>query len=60
MKKSQTARHNITRKEQKALKELKEDNTKVVITADKGVCMVMLDREKYIKKAEELLNPRFI
>ena len=29
---------------------------RVVLTADKGVCMVVLDREEYIKKAEELLN----
>ena len=56
VKKSQPHRHNITREEQKALRELKEDNTRVVCTADKGVCMVVLDREEYIKKAEELLN----
>ena len=56
MKKSQTPGHNITREEQKDLKELKEDNTRVVLTADKGVCMVMQDREEYIEKAEELLN----
>ena len=45
MKKSQTPRHNITMEEQKALKELKDDNTWVFLTADKGVCMVVLDRE---------------
>ena len=43
----------MTREEQKALKELKEDNTKVVLTAGKGC---MSGREEYIKKAEELLN----
>ena len=56
VKKSQTPRHNITREEQKALKELKEDKTRVVLTADMDVCMVALDTEEYIKKAEELLN----
>ena len=56
MEKSQPRRHNITREEQKALRELKQDNTRVVLTADKGVCMVVLDREEYTKKAEELLN----
>ena len=56
MKKSQLPRHNITREEQKALRELKKDNTRVVLTADKGVCMVVLDREEHIKKAGELLH----
>ena len=51
-----TPRHNITREEQKTLRELKEDNTRVVLTADKGVCVVVLDREEYIRKAEDLLN----
>ena len=43
---------NITREEQKALQELIEDNTKVVLTADKGVCFVVMDKEEYIKKAK--------
>ena len=49
-------RHNITREEQKALIELREDNIRIILTADKGVCRVVMDREEYIKKAEELLN----
>ena len=49
----QPPRPNITREEQKALKELREDNTRVVLTADKGICLVVTDREEYIKKAEE-------
>ena len=28
----------------------------MVLTADKGVCLVVMDREEYIKKAKELLN----
>ena len=28
----------------------------MVLTVDKGICLVVMDREEYIKKAEELLN----
>ena len=45
MKKIYPPRPNITWGEQKAFKQLKEDNTRIVLTADKGVCMVMMDRE---------------
>ena len=55
MKEVQPPRHTIKREEQRALKELKEDNTRVILTADKGVCMVVVDKEDYMKKAEELL-----
>ena len=48
-------RPNITREEQKALIELREDNNRIVLTADKGACIVVIDREEYIKKAKELL-----
>ena len=56
IKKMQPPGPNITREEQKALKELRNNNTRVVLTADKGVCLVVMDREEYIKKTEELLN----
>ena len=36
LKKIQLSRPNISREEQKALKELREDNTRVFLTADKG------------------------
>ena len=47
---------NISKKEYKALKELKEDKKRVILTADKGVSLVIMDRTEYNKKAEELLN----
>ena len=47
---------NISKKELKALKELKEDKKRVILTADKGVSLVIMDRTEYNKKAEELLN----
>ena len=56
LKKIQPPRPNTSREAQKALKELREDNTRVVLTADNGVCLVVMDKEEYINKAEELLN----
>ena len=46
----------ITREEFKALKELKEDKSRIILTADKGVALVIMEKDEYIKKAEELLN----
>ena len=41
--------------EQKAIEELRKDNNRVILTADKGVSLVVMKKEEYIKKAEELL-----
>ena len=35
---------------------LRKDNTRTVLIADKGVALVVLDQEDYVKKAEELLS----
>ena len=37
------------------LSQLKKDKDRVVLTGDKGVAMVVMDKEDYIKKAESLL-----
>ena len=58
IKRSHPPRPNITRAEQKALRELKKDDTRVILTADKGVCLVVLDKDEYIRKAEELLKEK--
>ena len=39
-----------------AIKELRRDNTRMVLTADKGVSMVVMDKEDYNTKSEELLQ----
>ena len=39
-----------------ALRELKRDRDHIVLTADKGVAMVIMDRQDYINKANQLLN----
>ena len=46
---------NIHKEEYQTLKQLKKDNTRMVLTADKGVSMVVMDREEYTQKSEELL-----
>ena len=40
----------------KALTELKQDNSRVVLTADKGVAMVIMDQQDYTNKATALLQ----
>ena len=49
-------RSNLTRGEKKAITELKKDKSRMVLTADKGVALVVLNTEDYLKKAEDLLN----
>ena len=47
---------NLTKAQTSALKELKRDRDHIVLTADKGVAMVIMDRQDYIHKANRLLN----
>ena len=54
LKKVQLPRSNITKEEREALTELKNDNNRMILTDDKGVSIVVMDRDEYIKKAEEL------
>ena len=56
MKKVQHPKANITREEQKALNELKKDTNRVILTADKGTCLVVMDKEDYINKSQDLLK----
>ena len=53
-KKSPGTQTNLTRQESIGLPQLKRD--KVICTADKGVAMVVMDREEYINKVQELLS----
>ena len=50
---------NITREENKALKELKKDKSRIILTTDKGVALVLMDQADYNKKAEELINTTY-
>ena len=49
-------RSNISKEEFKAIRELKEDDCRIILTADKGVALVVLNKEDYIRKAKHLLN----
>ena len=47
---------NLTKAQSLALRELKRDRDHIVLTADNGVAMVIMDRQDYINKANCLLN----
>ena len=55
LKKAKTPRSNITKDEKRALKELREDKEGMVLTAEKGLAMVVMDRKEYMDKVEGLL-----
>ena len=56
LKHSHTPRSNISREDVQVLVELRRDSSKVILTADKGVALVIMDRSEYNTKAQELLN----
>ena len=47
---------NITKEEREAIKTLKEDDTLIVLTADKGVAMVVMDKSSHVNKCMTLLQ----
>ena len=47
---------NLTKAQALALRELKRDRDCIVLAADKGVAMVIMDRQDYINKTNSLLN----
>ena len=48
---SQKSKSNITKQEVQALAELKKDQSRVILTADKGVAIVVMKKEDYKKKS---------
>ena len=56
LKASHPPKPNLSKTQAKALKEHKNDRDRLVLTADKGVAMVIMDRQDYINKANKLLN----
>ena len=56
LKKIKTPTNNITKEEKKALAELRRDSNKIILTAGKGVSLVVMNKEDYQKKALELLD----
>ena len=53
---SQKPTNNITKQEIQALAELRKDQSRVILTADKGVAIVIMDKENYQEKAKALLE----
>ena len=51
-----TPKSNLTKSQLQAIRELKRDGDCIVLTADKGVAMVIMDRQDYINKSKHLLN----
>ena len=47
---------NITRGGRKALKELQNDKDIIIAPADKGRCIVIMDKEEYMKKMKDKLK----
>ena len=56
LKSSHPPKPNLTKAQNLALRELKRDRDHIVLTADEGVAMVIMDRQDYINKANSLLN----
>jgi hypothetical protein len=54
--KAKPPKSNLKAEEWKALKKLKDDEEIMVLPADKGKCLVVMDRKEYIKKMEEKLS----
>ena len=53
---SQKPINNITKQEIQVLAELKRDQLRVILTADKGVAIVIMDKQDYQEKAKALLE----
>ena len=47
---------NITKSEHLALYDLRKDKDWIIVTADKGVALVVMDKGEYITKCEALLH----
>ena len=56
LRKGKTLKPNLNKEERIALNQLRKDKKRIILTADKGVAMVVLDREDYNNKARDLLN----
>ena len=51
LRKAQAPKPNLTKQERVGLAQLKKDKERVILTADKGVAMEVMDKEEYVNKA---------
>ena len=49
---------NISKEEWRAIKELRADKEHLILTADKGVALVVLDKKDYTQKMQQLLEDK--
>ena len=49
-------RPNISKVGYKAIQQLKKNKTRIILTVDKGVPMVVMDRNDYLEEAKNLLE----
>ena len=49
---------NITKEEQKLLKDIKNNNNIIVVVADKGNKTVIMDKDEYLKKVEDIIQDK--
>ena len=54
--KAEQPKSNLSKEERQAMKNLKEDESIVIVPADKGKCLVVMDKDEYIKKMEDKLS----
>ena len=55
LRKAKAPKPNLTRQKSIGIAQLKKDKDRVILTADKGVAMVVMDREEYVTKSQGLL-----
>ena len=55
LRKAKIPKPSLTKEERIGLTQLKKDKDRVLLTADKGVALVVMDKQDYISKAEALL-----
>ena len=53
LRKAQVPKPNLTKQERVGLAQLKKDKGRVILTADKRVAMVVMDKEEYVNKTQE-------
>ena len=56
LRKAQAPKPNLTKQERVGLDQLKKDKDRVILTADKEVAMVVMDKEEYVNRTQELLT----
>ena len=56
LRKAKVPKSNLTRQENIGLTQLKDDKNRVILTADKGVAIVVMHKEDYIHQVQELLS----